>query len=87
MNDNEKPNSFGNTARTFNLAVPENVAAELYALGFRVREETIGEVLDDKTRKVYIMGYSLAGLFSLWALLESNLFEGAICASRALASM
>jgi len=46
-----------------------------------LENQVLPAVLDDKTRKVYIMGYSLAGLFSLWALLESNLFEGAICAS------
>ena len=28
---------------------------------------------------IYIVGYSLAGLFSLWSLYESELFDGAEC--------
>ncbi len=33
---------------------------------------------------IYLAGYSLAGLFSLWALHESNLFDGAVCCSSSL---
>lgn len=31
--------------------------------------------------KLYIAGYSLAGLFSLWSLYESDVFDGAVCCS------
>jgi predicted alpha/beta superfamily hydrolase len=34
--------------------------------------------------KVYIAGYSLAGLFSMWALYESALFDGAVSCSGSL---
>lgn len=33
---------------------------------------------------IYLAGYSLSGLFSLWALYESTLFNGAICCSGSL---
>lgn len=46
-----KPNQFGNAARTFNLAVPAEAAAELLSIGYRVREEVVGEVLDENTGK------------------------------------
>lgn len=32
----------------------------------------------------YLMGYSLAGLFALWGLYESDLFSGAVCCSSSL---
>lgn len=41
-----KPNQFGNVARTFNLAVPADAAATLLDLGYRVREEVIGDLVD-----------------------------------------
>lgn len=31
--------------------------------------------------KIYISGYSLAGLFSLWSMYESSIFDGAACCS------
>ncbi|MCQ2508290.1 MAG: alpha/beta hydrolase [Dorea sp.] len=31
--------------------------------------------------KVYLMGYSLAGLFAMWVLYESACFDGAVCCS------
>ena len=34
--------------------------------------------------EVYLTGYSLAGLFSLWALYESDKFNGAVCCSSSL---
>lgn len=34
--------------------------------------------------KIFLAGYSLAGLFSLWALYESDLFDGAVCCSSSL---
>lgn len=33
---------------------------------------------------IYLAGYSLAGLFSLWALYESDKFDGAVCCSSSL---
>ena len=33
---------------------------------------------------LYLMGYSLAGLFSLWSLYESDVFSGAVCCSGSL---
>lgn len=35
-------------------------------------------------RAIYPMGYSLAGLFSLWAACESDSFAGAVCCSGSL---
>ncbi len=37
-----------------------------------------------KDAKIYIAGYSLAGLFALWSLYESNVFDGAACCSGSL---
>ncbi len=34
--------------------------------------------------KFYTMGYSLAGLFSLWSLYETGCFDGAVCCSGSL---
>ena len=34
--------------------------------------------------EVYLTGYSLAGLFSLWALYETDKFNGAVCCSSSL---
>lgn len=34
--------------------------------------------------KIFIAGYSLAGLFSLWSLYESDIFDGAVCCSSSL---
>lgn len=34
--------------------------------------------------EVFLTGYSLAGLFSLWALYESEKFNGAVCCSSSL---
>lgn len=35
-------------------------------------------------RELYIAGYSLAGLFSLWSLYECDVFDGAVCCSGSL---
>ncbi|MDO4977994.1 MAG: alpha/beta hydrolase [Eubacteriales bacterium] len=37
-----------------------------------------------ETAPVYLAGYSLSGLFSLWALYESQLLDGCICCSGSL---
>ena len=46
-----KANQFGSVARTFNLAVPAEAASQLLALGYRVREEVVGELVDNATGK------------------------------------
>ena len=35
-------------------------------------------------RPIYIAGYSLAGLFAMWAMCESDIFDGAVSASGSL---
>ena len=45
---------------------------------------TLGELLklcDDKGKKYYIGGYSLAGLFALWAAYQTDIFDGVAAAS------
>ena len=47
-------------------------------------ESTLREILEltaDKTRQYYIGGYSLAGLFALWAVYQTDVFQGAAAAS------
>lgn len=47
-------------------------------------EETLAEILKltrDKTREYFIGGYSLAGLFALWAVYQTEAFYGAAAAS------
>ena len=46
----------------------------------RTLEEILGLCGDDR-RKYYIGGYSLAGLFALWAACETDLFSGVAAAS------
>ncbi len=49
--------------------------------------ETLSEILNfctDKTKNYYIGGYSLAGLFALWAVTRTDVFQGAACASPSL---
>ena len=46
--------------------------------------ETLAEILklcDDKSKRYYIGGYSLAGLFALWAVCQTDAFAGAAAAS------
>ncbi len=46
--------------------------------------ETLGELLQlcgDKSRTYYIGGYSLAGLFALWAAYQTDVFKGVAAAS------
>ena len=52
----------------------------------KIRDEIIA-VIDDKYpshKDIYIAGYSLAGLFSLWAYYEEGRFAGAMSASGSL---
>lgn len=47
-------------------------------------EETLAKILKlcaDKGKKYYIGGYSLAGLFALWAAYRTELFKGVAAAS------
>ena len=49
--------------------------------------DTLSEILNfctDITKKYYIGGYSLAGLFALWAVTRTDVFQGAACASPSL---
>ena len=46
--------------------------------------DTLGEIMKfckDRTRTYYIGGYSLAGLFALWAGYQTDLFQGIAAAS------
>lgn len=46
--------------------------------------ETLAEFLklcDDKSKRYYVGGYSLAGLFALWAVCQTDAFAGAAAAS------
>ena len=46
--------------------------------------ETLGDLLElcgDKSRTYYIGGYSLAGLFALWAAYQTDVFKGVASAS------
>ena len=50
-------------------------------------EETLAEILKlcaDKTKTYYIGGYSLAGLFALWAAYQTDVFSGVAAASPSL---
>lgn len=43
--------------------------------------KTITELCSDPHKTYYLGGYSLAGLFSLWAAYQTNLFAGIAAAS------
>lgn len=51
-----------------------------------IEEEIIPDIHKkyENAGKIYIAGYSLAGLFSLWALGQSGLLDGAVCCSGSL---
>ena len=49
--------------------------------------DTLREIMkycEDRTKAYYIGGYSLAGLFALWAAYQTDLFRGAAAASPSL---
>ena len=46
----------------------------------RMFEEVL-KLTEDKTKTYYIGGYSLAGLFALWAAYQTDVFAGAVAAS------
>ncbi len=43
--------------------------------------ETVLGLCEDRSKTYYIGGYSLAGLFALWAVYQTNVFSGAAAAS------
>ena len=43
--------------------------------------ETVLGICSDSSKKYYIGGYSLAGLFSLWAVYQTDVFSGVAAAS------
>lgn len=43
--------------------------------------EKVLKLTEDKTKTYYIGGYSLAGLFALWAVYQTDVFEGVVAAS------
>lgn len=43
--------------------------------------ETVLGLCEDRSKTYYIGGYSLAGLFELWAVYQTNVFSGAAAAS------
>lgn len=47
-----------------------------------IRKNVIPDIKESqKDRTIYIMGYSLAGLFALWTLYQTDIFAGAISCS------
>ena len=55
----------------------------LKALESEVREE-VSKIRDLTPSAIYIAGYSLAGLFALYSLYKTDLFDGAACCSGSL---
>lgn len=51
-----------------------------------LKEKVLPEIWEQygRERKLYLMGYSLAGLFALWAMYQTDLFEGAASCSGSL---
>lgn len=64
---NFKGRSFQGNGKKFLDSMNENVIP-------KIREYA-------KVSKLYIAGYSLAGLFALWSLYECDSFDGAVCCS------
>ena len=57
-------------------------AGEAKVLLSHIKDEILPVIRDNAgDSKVYIAGYSLAGLFALWSLYECGLFDGAACCS------
>lgn len=66
-----KGRDFGGQARKLLLALEEEIADSF-------TKQLAGH------GKIYLAGYSLAGLFSLWAMANSHIFDGGICCSPSL---
>ena len=54
---------------------------ESFGEGALLTLEKILQICDDKTKTYYIGGYSLAGLFSIWAAYNTDVFKGVAAAS------
>lgn len=54
---------------------------EAFGDGAAATLEKIAELCKDQSKTYYIGGYSLAGLFSLWAAYQTDLFSGVAAAS------
>lgn len=54
---------------------------ESFGDGAKGMLDRILELTEDKTKKYYIGGYSLAGLFALWVAYQTDVFEGVAAAS------
>lgn len=49
-----------------------------------IKNQVIPVIKESSEMNIYCAGYSLAGLFSLWSLYESDIFDGAACCSGSL---
>lgn len=49
-----------------------------------IRKLIDGELREYSRQKIFMAGYSLAGLFSLWSLYRSEMFDGCACCSGSL---
>ncbi len=67
-----KGDDFGEGADNYIKEICENVVPE------------IDEKLNHNVSSYYIAGYSFAGLFALYSLYKTDMFEGAVCASGSL---
>ena len=54
---------------------------EAFGSGAADTLKSILEICDDESKKYYLGGYSLAGLFALWAVCQTDVFCGAAAAS------
>lgn len=60
---------------------PAVFGKEGFAGGASKTLQEIKRIVEDSTKRYYIGGYSLAGLFSLWAACQMDVFEGVAAAS------
>ena len=60
---------------------PPVFGQEGFGDGAKATLEEVLKVCEDKSKKYYLGGYSLAGLFALWAVVETDTFAGCVGAS------
>ena len=60
---------------------PPVFGKEAFSGGAAVTLAEFLKLCDDKSKRYYIGGYSLAGLFALWAVCQTDAFAGAAAAS------
>ena len=60
---------------------PAVFGREGFGSGAQNTLDTLLSLCSDKSRTYYIGGYSLAGLFALWAVYQTDVFSGAVAAS------